>query len=80
MLATYLLTALVSLSATTALPSLSRRQEGYIPLAFTSELPETLGSGEVIRLSWTGGSGIYHVQIDSSNTGSKYSVGFVFRI
>jgi hypothetical protein len=74
MLASYLLTALVSLSVTIASPSLSRRQEGYTPLAFTSQLPRSIGSGYVITLSWTGGGGRYHVQMDSSNIGSQYSV------
>jgi hypothetical protein len=43
-------------------------------LQVTSELPGSIGSGDVITLSWTGGGGLYHIQMDSSNTGSQYSV------
>jgi len=75
MLGTYLLVAFVSLSTSIASPSLSRRREGYIPLTFTTALPQTVNKGHIITLAWTGGSGTYNVQMDSSPPGSKYTVG-----
>jgi hypothetical protein len=76
MKARFLLTALVTLSTALAAPrdESDKVKRDYLPISITSPIPSSVGAGETIALSWTGGGGVYDLRFDSSAPGDRYAV------